>query len=488
VYKKLDALAQDGRYFRSIGNHDSYLWERPEIVAWRAANAFPELHGGFVIPGCKPMDDLWPHVGLDADAYTRRADMLVVHGHNFDFWNCDEHNRLGKFITNAVGVPADAFDDVIYDFRGVDRLGHPLVELWDVLAELSPWNNWPPTEVARRWAEALEYRSLGANLTQDSITFSETFAATLAVLMRSGPPALESFNPLLCIGHTHNPQSRPWIPYLERFNPWRETEVLGVPVFENLFAFKTRYLNSGTVGWWEDLIWAIEITEDGQPRLVYWAKEDTEPVAMDWELGDEPGLPANPFAGFAQWVGRYLGEDLARGLEAMGEEVASDSQAATAAPGANGAPATPGVTPGLDDLRDLLLKPAGGVSSPTPKLPATSGAVLAALAPVGARPRDRVSLATLVLGTRQSPALRGAEPRDWPPKVEQAGRRPPPLPPSAALAQRLWPELIAGASDDGEPARLGQLDVLRGLFLSYAGRLPRAPGGLLPGRPGARPR
>jgi UDP-2,3-diacylglucosamine pyrophosphatase LpxH len=482
VYKKLASLAKEKRYFRSIGNHDSYLWEDPDLRAWRAANqGFPQIHGAFVIPNCKPMDDFWPpaNIGLDPDAYKNRASMLVVHGHNFDFWNCDEHNRLGKFITNAVGVPADALDDVVYRFGGLDRQGHPLVELWDVLAEVTPWNNWPPTEVSRRWAEALEYRSLAANVTQDSITFSETFASVLALLMRFGPLSIDTINPLLCIGHTHNPQSRPWIPYLNQFNPWRDKEILGVPVFENVFAWKTRYLNSGTVGWWEDLIWAIEITEKGQPRLVYWAKEDTEPVEMDWELGDEGRPPPDhPLAGFEQWARRYLGDDIAQGWKALSEEVASDSQAASAAE-SNGPLTGQALTPDADRLRELLPNPQDVPAGAFAELPPQSAAVLAAIAPPGARPRDRFSLAAAALGSRQSPALRGAEPREWPPKVEQSGRGAPPLPASVAHAQRMWPDLMAGAGDDGKAPRIRQVDVVRALFHSYAGRLPFGAGDLI---------
>src|SRR6266550_369813 len=220
VYQALSNLEADNRYLRSIGNHDSYLWEDPAIVAWRAANPFPAVHGGFIIPGCKPLDELLPHLGLNAGDYTTLTKMLVLHGHHFDFWNCDEHNRLGKFITNALGVPFDALDDIIYAYRGIDRLGHPLIEFWDVLARYSPWNNWPAADVAREWAEAIEYKPLTNNLTQDSIIFSETLAAVYAFLMQSGPIDLFNFGILLCIGHTHNPHSRPWIPYLSAYNPW----------------------------------------------------------------------------------------------------------------------------------------------------------------------------------------------------------------------------------------------------------------------------
>jgi hypothetical protein len=419
------------------------------------------------------MDDIWPHLGLDPDRYTRRADMLVTHGHQFDFWNCDEHNRLGKFITNAIGVPADAFDDVVYDFRGVDRLGHPLLEFWDVMAPLTPWNNWPPEDVAREWAEALEYRPLAANLTQDSIAYSETFAAVMGLLMRSGPISLESFFPLLCIGHTHNPQSRPWIPYLERFNPWREREVLGEPVFENLFAFKTRYINSGTVGWWEHVVWAIEVTEEGQPRLVYWAEEDSEPVVMDWELSDHGALPREPFAGLLRWAQTYLDEDVAAGLDAAMEALLAGDGGGTP-PEAAGDPGAfwADEGPGVSTLFDAMARATQGAGALRPRLPLSTAAALSSLGAAGAGPRDQLSLAGLALAARQFPALRGADPRDWPLKIAVTGRRPPALPASAALNQQLWPELATGApASDGAPS-MDLASLVRGLFWSFTPQPP----------------
>jgi hypothetical protein len=417
------------------------------------------------------MDDWLPHIGLDPSNYGDRNAMLVVHGHQFDFWNCDEHNRVGKFIANAVGVPADAFDDVVYDFRGVDRLGHPLVELWDVLAPVTPWNNWPPEETAREWAEALENRPVVSNITVDSITFSETFAAVIALLMRSGPVAFSSFHPLLCIGHTHNPQSRPWIPYLNRFNPWRETEVLGVPVFENLFALKTRYLNSGTVSWWEHLIWAIEITPEGQPRLVYWAGEDSEPVTMDWELRHGSPVPSDPFAGILGWIEQYLGDDVRTGIAAIREALSAEDGGAPAAP----AIAAEGPTaPGLADLVRLLGEP-GTAPALAGDLPLTTRAVLAAALGGGRGVHDDVSLAALAARGHRS--LRGADPRDWPQRVREAGTRPPDLPPSAALAQTLWPALLTGAPSRRSAALPDLRAVVRALFWSYSPGMPRWVGG-----------
>jgi hypothetical protein len=439
VYDLLDEFADQGRYLRSIGNHDSYLWEDADVRAWRQANDFPPIEGGFVIPGVKTMDDMWPHVGLDPDKYSNKQAMLAVHGHQFDFWNCDEHNRLGKFIANAVGVPVDALDDLVYEWRGVDMTGHPLIEFWDVLAPLTPFDNWPPREIARTWAEAIEQREPFANVTQDSIMFSETFAAVMAFLMRSGDRFPDDFHVLLCVGHTHNPQSRPWIPYLGGLNPWRRTEIFGLRPFEGVGWIKTRYLNSGTVGWWEDLIWAIEVTADAQPRLVYWSAEDSEPVTMDWELHDqEDTLPASPLAGLVRWAREYLHDAPASALAELA--TASHAQAAT-----ESEPVArvhqmfaDGIAPDVGTIAELLA------------VPATSNSwwpgAERALGRLGTLD-DPLRLATAVLAGRGDPVLRGTDPRSLPRRLA-TGRSPIGEP---GVAPMLWPRLLTGTDGEASP-------------------------------------
>jgi len=47
------------------------------------------------------------------------------------------------------------------------------------------------------------------------------------------------------------------------------------------------YFNSGTGSWFEGIVWEIEITAKGQPRLVYWDKNSKSPQVMGWELHDK---------------------------------------------------------------------------------------------------------------------------------------------------------------------------------------------------------
>jgi hypothetical protein len=91
----------------------------------------------------------------------------------------------------------------------------------------------------------------------------------------------------ICIGHTHNPHSQPYatIQDLGTF------AIPLAPVLALIRKFlpleptlKTTYFNSGTGGWMEGVIWAIEIDTSGQARLVYWTDNSIGPEYMDWEL------------------------------------------------------------------------------------------------------------------------------------------------------------------------------------------------------------
>ena len=453
VYDLLAKFAKENRYRRSIGNHDSYLWEDADVRAWCEANDFPAVEGGFVIEDVKTLDDMWPHIGLDPKKYSKTQSMLLVHGHQYDFWNCDEHNRLGKFIANAVGVLVDALDDLIYDWRGVDMGGHPLVEFWDVLAPITPFDNWPPREIARTWAEAIEQRQPMENLTQDSIMFSETFAAVMAMLMRSGPRFPDDWSVLLCLGHTHNPHSRPWVPYLGRLNPFRSLEIFGLRPLETFLWPKTLYLNSGTVGWWENLIWAIEVTENAQPRLVYWSGEDREPVTMDWELHDQKEEVPSASQGLdrlVRWARDYLHDQPATALA----ELATASQAQAAAESEPMARiremVAEGIAPDVGTVAELLAAPASSNG--------WFDRAERALGRVGVLD-DPLRLATAVLAGRGEPALRGTDPRSLPRRLA-TGRSPIGGP---GISPLLWPRLLTGTQGEVPADEVNAEEIVRAL-------------------------
>jgi UDP-2,3-diacylglucosamine pyrophosphatase LpxH len=476
VLQKMADLAADGRFFRCTGNHDHFEWKDSAVAAWSNAHVSLPIHGGFIIPQCKTMDDFLPHLGLNPEDYTNRADMLLMHGHQFDFWNCDEHNRLGQFITNAVGVPPDAFDNVLYDYRGIDRLGHPLLEFWDFLTDLQPFANWPPKEVARQWTERLENKPYTDNFTVDSIIFPETAVALMAYLMRSGPPSPANFSVNLCIGHTHNPQSRPWIPFLERFNPWREEEILGFLVFENLFALKTRLHSVGPTAWWQYIVWATEITETGQPRMGYWSIEDDaehyHPIGMDWELSDRGPLPAPPFAPLQAWADQYLEKDIQTALAAVHSSLQPPAYQPPPSAGAafrRSWKTAPKLTtqPDNSTLTALLDAIARSSAPLRPQLPLMSTAAVGASLATGRN--TNLSIAARLLAARhdsvfggiRSPADELATPyaASVGSDARSIGANP--------ISLDLWPRLIAGCPPTTTTPALDLAALLRGLWGSY---------------------
>jgi hypothetical protein len=109
----------------------------------------------------------------------------------------------------------------------------------------------------------------------DTIYYSETLTAALALALKY-PGAKGLLQVQILVGHTHWPQSRPHLCLGE----------LEVPGLQKEVAIKlpTPYFNSGTCGWWEGVLWGVEITAYGQPKLFYWEQNSLEPNYMSWEL------------------------------------------------------------------------------------------------------------------------------------------------------------------------------------------------------------
>lgn len=306
VYDLLAELHGCDRYYRTRGNHDNWWALRagrtgPLDTAIRRTSPHPlTVWEGLIIEDVRSMQlappftnpfqpagdtlafllDYLP-VGLSPLRYEARLPMFVLHGHQVDFWNCDEHHFLGLFITNAVGVPADGVDALPYYLKGLDFNGNPVLRFSSLLENRSPWDNWLPDDVAVPAARRIETMRETDRRLQDTVMFSESLAASLSFLLDYDPGPDPDFceSPMprvqIAMGHTHNPQSRPYL-NLTHVPPGTAKQVLET--------VKLPYYNSGTGGWWEDIIWALEITRDGQPRLVYWDAESCEPHVMTWEL------------------------------------------------------------------------------------------------------------------------------------------------------------------------------------------------------------
>jgi len=149
--------------------------------------------------------------------------------------------------------------------------------------------------------------ALMAAFTMPADANGKTFEQTLAEVRQRKTPVTNLFAHLfnhICIGHTHYPHSMPYL----NLNGWidsRPVQALIGKRFEQLNSelanflfgyeidlniFKMRYHNSGTVGMHEGVIWALQIDESGQPRLVYWTNntKPDQPFTMDWDIPPMP--------------------------------------------------------------------------------------------------------------------------------------------------------------------------------------------------------
>jgi hypothetical protein len=335
VYDILLRMHQAGRYFRLRGNHDDYWVNNGNMGPLRQCFKDPNftIWDALVIPEVKTMESelwevLWKIVkewddldsqeilerlldqiplGLSPDHYHSKKPLFILHGHQLDFWNCDEHNYLGKAITRGIAFPADGIDALPYFLKGIDWDGNPLIKFWDILAKIFPWDYWPPEDFALDLTRRIENMEELDRKLQDSLSFSETFAALLPAFLKYNGEGASLIDPAvqILIGHTHYPQSRPHLTSHDLISSGNLNERL----------VKVSYFNSGSGGWWEGVVWAVEITEKGQPRLVYWERNSPLPHLMSWEL-HAPEIDwkkyLDPIKEFFEdqfeWIEKYLKE------------------------------------------------------------------------------------------------------------------------------------------------------------------------------------
>ena len=299
IYEKLKKLHQQKRYFRTFGNHDSYLRDK---ATRKVLNDFFgqdfEIFDFIIIEGVKtmqaPFHDI--HIGLDSAPYTERAPMIVTHGHHWDFWNCDRNNIIGKLIVSAVVTPIDMIDDILQDIGGISVSGSPFFNLKSKIASLPIFNSWPTKNVSKKWSYKVAHQADTGRRLNDSIYYFETLTALLAETLKVKKGNDEGA-PLFCMGHTHVPQAQPYLDIFDFFPKALKNGVntaLGAVSFGTLstdqFLIKTNYFNAGVAGWNDGIIWAVDIGEyggnTGQAKLIFWDEDNTVDGAqmMHWEL------------------------------------------------------------------------------------------------------------------------------------------------------------------------------------------------------------
>ncbi len=367
VYDRLCVLHSRGQYFRIQGNHDSFLKddgadtsvgdvmrERMQRQTQAQINAGAPvvpfvIYDACVIENVRTMTEkaalslltevadlvagnstpaqyvqslLQGRLGLDSTDYDgARSNLLICHGHQFDFWNCPANEILGMLIANTVGVKVDTLMDPFIDARGIAWQGSPLFDFGDFLAGVPVLNSWPDKQAAVRFAHQIQHMDNSARVLNDNVMFYESVAALYGafgmalnftdaagnvITPAQSRAQLTLLNPLdlatylsrhhmhqICIGHTHAPHSQPYLTLknIGGLCPplWPITTALRI-VLPNMLQpqIKTNYFNSGTVGWMEGVAWAIEVDTTGQARLVYWTENSIGPEYMDWELQPMP--------------------------------------------------------------------------------------------------------------------------------------------------------------------------------------------------------
>ena len=317
LYDLFADLHAKKRYFRVRGNHDSYLQD-PDVLAELNAVMDPqgtypfEVWDFLILEGVKSMHDIPLYLGLDSEPNEDRRPLIITHGHQWDFWNCDANNILGKLIVTAVVTPLDRLDDPLRDIGGISSFGSPLVNFKTILSELLVFSSWPGYEPAVRILDQTRHMLDEDRRFTDDIMYSETLASLMGLMIpvRPGPddkcgvpfPGGRCLSNLMSLGHTHTPHNQPYydlhdIPVVKDLLETAESAINNLTqglVDTNLGLIKSYYLNTGVSGWYERCVWGIELGDlshgTGQPKLVFWthSTRPDRPNTMDWELPHRP--------------------------------------------------------------------------------------------------------------------------------------------------------------------------------------------------------
>lgn len=359
IYEKLADLHKEGRYYRIYGNHDSYLRNQNSFDVLNQKmdpNGDHEfkIYDFIIIDGVKTMQDVPFFLGLDSEPNQEKKPFIITHGHQWDFWNNDQNNILGKLIVSAVVTPLDMKDDPLRDIAGISNSGSPLINFKSILSDTPIYNSWQSYEPAVLKADKVQHMEDNQRRFVDDVLYSETLASLMGnlLLIRNGVngfdydnvlPCFDSYSlfNLMCLGHTHNPQNEPYydlkeVPlvgaFIESVGVAIEGATLGVVEAENIGLIKSNYLNTGISGWYDKTIWGIDLGSishgTAQPKLVYWAANTRleQPNEMNWELPHlsraNPDDPGTQLDEFHQDVESFI-SDLVTDLRRLKERVST---------------------------------------------------------------------------------------------------------------------------------------------------------------------
>jgi len=282
-YDLIERSFGPARYHKIAGNHDTFY--EPELQAMIEARLWK---------------DVVADVLLIEPASGRRSSYLVTHGHQFDEACVPPHaTMVGETISECLS----------WAFQGADRIwrtsdtqrwtsgerrefnnhlsfargaaagvtGHPELEAmleafmghqvaWEYFENRDPYRAF--VEEVCTGDEFFKYRHL-----------DEEALANALLEQLSGEP---DFPTVIC-GHSHEPRDR------SRFD--NRSGIL--PPHSRDPGLFTRYMNTGSVGRFENLAWCVEI-HHGRARVVSWSNagtaDDVRPERSVWESDDSGTL------------------------------------------------------------------------------------------------------------------------------------------------------------------------------------------------------
>lgn len=209
----------DGRYFRLRGNHDDY---------WTDDIAMDKLQEQF--PGIK----VYESALIEHPIF---KDFLIMHGHQFDDVNCDEHNWFGKIVVELVASSVDVIE----------------LERWDAWADEFGLDIDSATLMIAPFYEHDEWEDEMSKVTRGKLDSGIMFDESRMVDFSR---ALNDVS--MIFGHTHAPKIT--------YDP-------------NTPDKSRMYINNGNTGWWEDVVWALEIHHD-KVALVPWVLNDNKELVV----------------------------------------------------------------------------------------------------------------------------------------------------------------------------------------------------------------
>jgi UDP-2,3-diacylglucosamine pyrophosphatase LpxH/transcription termination factor NusB len=233
VYDLLSQFHKCGRLIKISGNHDD-IWAK----SWALGKLEP------ILPGIKVYD-------YAVIPEFKGRNVLLMHGHQADPFNCNANRELGKFLTDMAAEPDELLvkvgDFIEKHFGNAGKLADWIIDFMHLGATKFEW------EKEKAWLD-------------QKLNYNENEVVNKTAY----------FNSHVIIGHTHHPRMR----------KRKEDGPL--------------YMNTATSGCWEDCVWTLElktvVNKDGNSVqsafLRQWAAGE-EGAAVDYRdpIEDSSALP-----------------------------------------------------------------------------------------------------------------------------------------------------------------------------------------------------